>query len=79
VDLSKDGTYNATVAGKLTIHGVTKDVSVPGTITVKGGTAMLKAKFVIKLADYKVKVPDMVADKVGKEATIVVDCSVAKK
>lgn len=79
IDLSKDGTYNTTVTGKLTIHGVTQDVSVPGTITVKGGTAMLNARFNVKMKDYQIKVPDMVSDKVGKEAAITVDCSVARK
>src|ERR1700744_2040523 len=33
VNFGKDGSYNAKVSGKLTIHGVTKDVNVPGTIT----------------------------------------------
>lgn len=69
----KDGTYNVTAAGKLTIHGVTKDVSVPGTIEVKGKSAMLKAKFSVVLKDYNIAVPGVVADKIGKEATIAID------
>jgi polyisoprenoid-binding protein YceI len=79
VNFSKDGTYNVTAAGKLTIHGVTQEVSVPGTVEVKGSTVRLKTKFVIELKDYKVQVPSMVADKVSKEATIVLDSELAKK
>src|SRR5579871_6334060 len=46
INFAKNGTYNAKVSGKLTIHGVTHDVAVPGTITVKGGTVVLGASFV---------------------------------
>src|SRR5215210_2358697 len=37
VNYLTDGTYNVTVKGKLTIHGVTNDVEAPGTIKVSGG------------------------------------------
>jgi len=78
-NLAKDGTYNVTVAGKLTIHGVTNDVSVPGSITVKGKEVTAKAKFSVKMADYKITVPTVVADKVGKEASITIDAVLAQK
>ena len=70
LNFAKDGSYPTTVAGKLTIHGVSNDVNVPGTIVVKGTAVTLKAKFTVKLADYKISVPNMVSDKVGKEAVI---------
>eukprot|EP01034_Spumella_vulgaris_P000299 gene299-399_t len=52
INFKKDGSYPAQVSGKLTIHGVTKDVKQTGTITVKGGNVSTQAKFTIKLADY---------------------------
>ena len=79
VNFSKDGTYNITATGKLTIHGVTKEVKVPGTITVKGNTAKLKAKFPVTLAEYNVQVPGVVADKVAKVANIVLDGDLIQK
>ena len=79
VNFTKDGTYTVTVAGKLTIHGVTKDVSVPGTITVKGKDATAKAKFTVKMADYNITVPAVVADKVDKVSTITIDAVLAQK
>lgn len=79
VNLAKDGTYNVTVAGKLTIHGVSKEVSVPGTITVKGKEATAKAKFNVKLADYNIAVPDVVADKVAKDAVLSVEAALGQK
>jgi polyisoprenoid-binding protein YceI len=57
VDLTKSGTYKVTVSGKLTIHGVTKDVSVPGEIIVDaaGKKVTTKATFKIALKDYGIK------------------------
>ena len=79
VNFSKDGVYNVTVAGKLTIHGTTQEVSVPGTITVKGKDATAKAKFDVVLEKYGIKVPGVVADKVAKEAVITIDAVLTLK
>ena len=79
VNFGKDGTYNAKVSGKLTIHGVTNDVSQPGTITVKGNSVVLAAKFAVKLKDYNINIPAVVADKVDKEAAIKLEGDLTKK
>ncbi len=79
INFTKDGTYKATVAGKLTIHGATNEVSVPGTITVAGGNIKLSAKFKVKLNEYKIEVPKLVEDKVAKEASITIDAELTKK
>jgi hypothetical protein len=78
-DFSKDGTYNVKVNGKLTMHGITNDISVPGTITVSGNMVKAKTKFVVKLADYKITIPGMVADKISKEATIELESDMTRK
>jgi hypothetical protein len=79
VNFGKDGSYNATATGKLTIHGVTRDVKVPGTVTVKGSSAKLTAKFSVKLADYNIEVPGVVADKLAKEAIINLDSDLVQR
>jgi hypothetical protein len=79
MDLSKDGSYNTNVTGKLTIHGITHDVSVPGTITVKARTVALNAKFSVAVKDYNINIPGVVADKVAKEATIIVESVLTKQ
>ncbi|MCX6290995.1 MAG: YceI family protein [Bacteroidetes bacterium] len=73
INLSKDGSYAAKVSGKLTVHGVTKDVETNGSIVVKGGVVNAKSEFKILLSAYNVEIPSLVADKVAKEATITVD------
>ncbi len=52
IDFSKDGTYTASVSGELTLKDVAKPVSASGSITVKGSTITIDAKFPITLADY---------------------------
>ena len=51
VNFTKDGTYQVNVSGDLTLHGVTKKVTAPGSITIKGGTISASSKFSLKLAD----------------------------
>ena len=63
VNFKKDGTYNATISGDLTIKGVTKSISEKATIIVKGTSVSLKSTLDIVLADYGI------AFKKGKPST----------
>jgi polyisoprenoid-binding protein YceI len=72
VNFTKDGTYTVVVTGDLTIHGVTNNVSAPGSITVKSGVANASSKFNVKLADYKISVPKLVKDNVAEQIDIAV-------
>lgn len=59
IDYEKDGEHKVTVTGKLELHGVTKDVTIDGTLTKTGTELKLYSKFKIKVADYNIKVPSM--------------------
>lgn len=48
INFSKDGMYEATVTGELTIKGVTKPVSEKAHISVKDGKLSVHCKFVVK-------------------------------
>lgn len=78
VDFTKDGKYNVETKGKLTMHGVTKDVTIPATITVKGGEVTANAKFLVNPDDYKIKIPGVVKDKIAKNIEVTVN-SIHKK
>jgi YceI-like domain len=75
VDFTKDGSYIVKVKGKLTLHGESNDVEADAKISIQGGKIKANAGFAVKLADYKVSVPGLVADKVSKVAKIDVSCS----
>lgn len=79
IDLNKDGTYDTKVSGLLTIHGVTNEVKVPGTVQVKGSNVILKAKFTVLLVDYKIAIPAVAVGKLAKEAKIAIESNLTKK
>lgn len=79
VNFAKDGTYNVTSSGKLTIHGVTKDVNVPGTITVKGSNVTVNSKFNVKPADYKISIPKLVEGKIASSIEVTVNSILEQK
>jgi hypothetical protein len=77
VDYAKSGTQNVNVSGKLTIHGVSKDVTAAGTLTVSGTNVTLKSFFKIKLEDYGIK-NDKVKN-IASEIEINVNTTLAKQ
>lgn len=79
VDFKKDGIYNVTVQGNLTIKDVTKPVSASGTITVKGGKIIARSEFKIKRAEYNVSGEAIHEKKIGQVITIKVDCTYDKR
>lgn len=79
VNFSKDGSYNVKANGSLTIHGVTQNVSIPGTITVKGNTATINSKFSARPPDYKITIPKLVEGKIAKVIEVTVNCILTQK
>jgi uncharacterized protein YdeI (BOF family) len=75
VNYAKDGTYAIKVKGKLMLHGETKEVETEGKIVIQSGKIITTAEFQVVLADYKVSIPGLVADKIAKAAKISVNCS----
>jgi polyisoprenoid-binding protein YceI len=73
ISLKNDGTYNATVEGKLTIHGVTKEVKQTGTFEVGGGKIKGTSKFNILLSDYNISIPAAVGKNISNTVEITVD------
>jgi polyisoprenoid-binding protein YceI len=57
-NFSKNGVYNVTVTGQMTVKDKSTVVTTPATIEVKNGTLMASANFSITLADYGISVGD---------------------
>lgn len=72
VDFAKNGSYTVPVTGDLTIRGVTKPLSTPATIVVKGDALSTSAEFSIKLSDFGISGVPIDAGKVAKEPKIIV-------
>jgi len=70
---SGTGEQKATAIGKMTIHGVTQDVQIPGTMTNANGVLTMKAKFMVKLVDYKIKIPQLLWTNIAEEVEVTVE------
>jgi len=66
IDWTKDTTCKVTVSGKLTIHGVTKDRTMDGTVTIKGGEVTLETKFTVAVKDHGITVPSIMTAKIAE-------------
>ena len=70
VDYTKDGENKVTVTGKLELHGVTKEVTINGTLTKSGVEFKLNSKFKIKVSDYNIKVPSMYVKNIAETVDV---------
>ncbi len=75
IDWKKDGSYSVTVSGKLTVHGVEKDRTIPGTITVKNGNISINSKFDILCKEHGIKIPSMMSEKIAENVAVTVNGS----
>ena len=72
VSFSKNGTYEVTVEGDLTIHDVTNKISTKGTIEVVTGGINASSKFKIVPEDYRIDIPSVVREKINKDLEVTV-------
>jgi polyisoprenoid-binding protein YceI len=75
LELKKDveGEQSVKATGKLTIHGVTKDVVIPGTLEVKGDQIVARSKFIIHLADYKIAIPTLLWQNIAEDVEVSIE------
>ncbi len=68
--LAKDGVYNISSEGQVSLHGVTKNFSAPVKLEVKGKTATFYCVFRIKAEDYNINIPGLVKPKLSDETPL---------
>jgi hypothetical protein len=73
IDFKKDGAYKAEVEGKMTIHGVTKDIKCTGSLQIQGEKIITSAKFSISVKDYGIKIPTIVVQKIAEVVEVTVN------
>lgn len=73
VNFTKNGVYEVTVEGDLTIHNATNKISTKGTIEVVTGGINASSKFKIIPEDYKITIPGVVRDKFDKSMEVTVN------
>lgn len=67
-EIKKDSDTAYTVSGNFTLHGVTKNISFPATVSQNGDKVNINSKFDIKRKDFKIeyagKADDLIRDEV---------------
>jgi polyisoprenoid-binding protein YceI len=70
VNLQKDGDYTVSLHGKLTLHGITRDLTTTAFFSVRKESVSAKSVFVVLLDDYSIINPGVGDGKI----TITVQC-----
>jgi len=71
--LQKSGVQKIRFEGKLEIHGISKDVVESGTMEVNNSQIRMNTDLKVTVADFGIKVPALVRDKIAKEAAVHVE------
>lgn len=70
IDFSKDGIYDVTIKGILLMHGVSKEKTVAGKLSIAKEQATFTGNFDVKLADYKIEIPTIVFAKIAESIAV---------
>lgn len=70
---SAQGIQPVRAQGKMTIHGVTRDVDIPGTLEKQADRLVMKSKFVVKLEDYKIRIPQLFWKNITEQVEVTID------
>ncbi len=77
IDTSKDGEYTVTASGVLTVHGISKQRTIPGKIFVQKGKMRLISSFDVACADHNIKIPTIIIRKVAEIIKVNVDATLS--
>lgn len=78
-DSLSDGAISEVVAqGKFTIHGVTREISVTGTLHLNGDKLHLRAEFEVELSDYNIDRPAVVFYELSETQVVSLDITLTK-
>lgn len=72
-DPKANGVQQAKATGKLTIHGVTKDIDIPGTVEFDNGKIITKSTFIVKLEDYDVERPTLLLQNIAEQVEVKIE------
>ncbi len=79
INFEKDGEYQATFTGTMSIHGVEKEITEKATIVIKNGKASLSSKFNLRPEDYGVEIPAGKRDNISEVVEVTVKMDYEKK
>lgn len=71
-DITRDGVYEVEAAGKLNIHGIEQERTIPAKIVVEDGKPRLETIFNVKLEDHDIEIPKIVFHNIAEVIEVTV-------
>lgn len=69
-DFSKDGDYEITSTGVLSIHGVDQQRTEKGKLSVKNGIFTIQCDFNVPIKDHKIEIPKLLAQNIADSVMV---------
>ncbi len=79
VDLTADGEYHVRTKGKLKIHGLEQERIIRAIVTTRDGKMSVRSDFEVFLADYNIKIPRVVNEKLSPKIDVSVTATLAPR
>ena len=73
INFSQNGNYDTTIIGVMTIHGVDKEIEVPGKFFILDGNIKGEANFELLVEDFKIDIPSVVNQNIAEKVEVMVD------
>lgn len=68
----ESGSADVIAKGTLEMHGVTNEIEIPGSLSYENNLILVEGKFMIRLEDYKIKIPKAVFYNIAEEVEVTV-------
>ncbi|MBE7179024.1 MAG: YceI family protein, partial [Mucilaginibacter polytrichastri] len=79
VDFDKPGIYRVNVKGRLRIHGVSRERTISGRVTVNKDKLLLHTVFNVKTEDHRIDIPRFMDKQVCENVRVTVNAELIKK
>lgn len=70
IDFSKNGVYEVSATGILSLHGVEQKRTITGKLTVAPEGVKVDTRFSVALADHKIAIPKLVFNKIAEKIAV---------
>ncbi len=67
---TSNGIQEVQATGQLTIHGQSKEMETNGLLTIANGKIIMSSMFIVELADYKIKIPQLLWQNIAERIEV---------
>jgi len=78
VDFSKDGKYTLVVSGEITLHGITRPLTLKANAVIRNGAIQAHAVFPLTVKDFEIEVPRLVINNIAEVVEVTVSFNYQK-